>query len=91
MSQRFEKVKEEFLALLPPTIFFFIALHIVALIRSLMTKGTGIAPVVHDVDCGRGADPRQVGAARRHAAGHQSLSGQAARLQHRLEDRDLPV
>ena len=44
MSERFGKVREEFLALLPPTIFFFIALHIVALIRALMTKGTGIAP-----------------------------------------------
>src|SRR5262245_2394464 len=27
------KLKEEFAALLPPTIFFFVALHIVALIR----------------------------------------------------------
>jgi hypothetical protein len=43
MSERFVKVKEEFLALIPPTIFFFIALHIVALIRALMTRGTGIA------------------------------------------------
>ena len=44
MSQRFAKVKEEVLALIPPTIYFFVALHIVALIRALMTKGTGIAP-----------------------------------------------
>ena len=29
--------------MLPPTIFFFISLHIIALIRVLMTKGTGIA------------------------------------------------
>ena len=29
--------------MLPPTIFFFIALHLVALIRILMLKGTGIA------------------------------------------------
>jgi hypothetical protein len=36
------KLKEEFLKLLPPTIFFFIALHIVALVRSLMTAGTGL-------------------------------------------------
>jgi hypothetical protein len=43
VRQRFAKVKEEFLALVPPTIFFFVALHIVALIRSLMTRGTGIA------------------------------------------------
>jgi hypothetical protein len=42
MTRRFARAREEFLALLPPTIFFFIALHIVALIRSLMTRGTGI-------------------------------------------------
>jgi hypothetical protein len=42
MSKVMEKVKEEFLAVLPPTIFFFIALHIVALIRSLMIRGTGL-------------------------------------------------
>ena len=38
------KLKEEFFAVLPPTIFFFVTLHIVALIRVLMLKGTGIAP-----------------------------------------------
>jgi hypothetical protein len=38
------KLKEEFFTLLPPTIFFFVALHIVAFIRVLMLKGTGIAP-----------------------------------------------
>jgi len=37
-----EKLKEEFLAVLPPTLFFFIALHIVGLVRVLMTKGTGL-------------------------------------------------
>ena len=42
MSKAVEKLKEEFLALLPPTIFFFVALHIVALVRSLMTQGTGL-------------------------------------------------
>src|SRR5437764_10830740 len=31
--------------LLPPTIFFFVALHIVACVRVLMLKGTGISPV----------------------------------------------
>jgi len=36
------KIKEEFLALLPPTLFFFVALHIVALEHALMLKGTGI-------------------------------------------------
>ena len=38
------KLKEEFFKLLPPTIYFFVALHIVAFIRVLMLKGTGIAP-----------------------------------------------
>ena len=43
MSKLFTKLKEELIALLPPTIFFFVALHLVALIRVLMLKGTGIA------------------------------------------------
>src|SRR5258705_11373292 len=43
MSKLSAKLKEEFFALLPPTIFFFVALHIVAFIRVLMLKGTGIA------------------------------------------------
>jgi hypothetical protein len=43
MSKLFTKLKEEFAALLPPTLFFFVALHLVALIRVLMLKGTGIA------------------------------------------------
>jgi hypothetical protein len=42
MSKLATKLKEEFEALLPPTIFFFVALHMVALIRVLMLKGTGI-------------------------------------------------
>src|SRR5438093_4890538 len=43
MSKLATRLKEEFKALLPPTIFFFVALHIDALIRVLMLKGTGIA------------------------------------------------
>ena len=39
-----KKLKEEFFKLLPPTIFFFIALHIVTFVRVLMLKGTGISP-----------------------------------------------
>jgi len=42
MSTVKEKLKEELIALLPPTVFFFIALHVVALVRSLMTSGTGL-------------------------------------------------
>jgi hypothetical protein len=38
------KLKEEFFKILPPTIFFFVALHIVAFIHALMLKKTGIAP-----------------------------------------------
>jgi hypothetical protein len=45
MSKLSTKLKEEFFALLPPTIFFFVALHIVAFIRMLMLKGTGISPL----------------------------------------------
>ena len=39
-----KKLKEEFFKLLPPMIFFFVALHIVAFIHVLMLKKTGIAP-----------------------------------------------
>ena len=39
-----KKLKEEFFKLLPPTIYFFVALHIVAFIHALMLKKTGIAP-----------------------------------------------
>src|SRR5258708_6069316 len=42
MSKLTEKVKEEFLAMIPPTIFFFITLGLVAVVRVLMLKGTGI-------------------------------------------------
>ena len=38
-------IKEEFLALLPPTIYFFVALHIIALIRLLMVEASGITPL----------------------------------------------
>ncbi len=38
------KLKEEFFKILPPTIYFFVALHIVMFIRVLMLKKTGIAP-----------------------------------------------
>ena len=43
MSKLSEKLKEEFSALLPPAVFFFVALHLVAFVRVLMLKGTGIA------------------------------------------------
>ena len=45
MSKLSTTLKKEFFELLPPTIFFFIALHIVAFVRVLMLKGTGISPL----------------------------------------------
>ncbi|BBH47082.1 hypothetical protein [Pseudomonas sp. KU43P] len=36
------KLKHEFMKVLPPTLFFFVILHIVALIRALMIKGSGV-------------------------------------------------
>jgi hypothetical protein len=42
MSNISAKIKEEIKALIPPMIFFFVALNIIALIRALMLKGTGI-------------------------------------------------
>jgi hypothetical protein len=42
MSKLSTKVKEEFFAMVPPTIFFFLTLGLVAVVRALMLKGTGI-------------------------------------------------
>jgi hypothetical protein len=42
MGKVAEKIKEEFLAMIPPTIFFFFTLGLVAVVRMLMTKGTGL-------------------------------------------------
>ena len=42
MSKLSEKIREEIAALLPPTLFFFVALHILAFVRVLMVKGTGL-------------------------------------------------
>ena len=38
------KLKEEFFKLLPPTIYFFVALHLVMFVRVLMLEGTGLSP-----------------------------------------------
>ena len=43
MTKLSTMLKKEFFELLPPTIFFFVALHIVAFVRVLMLKGTGIS------------------------------------------------
>ena len=42
MSTLSAKIKEEFLAVLPPTIFFFVALHLIAVVRVLLVMDTGI-------------------------------------------------
>src|SRR4030095_11478420 len=42
MSKVFAKVKEEIIEVLTPTIFFFSTLHLVAIVRVLMLKGSGI-------------------------------------------------
>jgi len=45
MHKLLEKLKEEFFAILPPTIFFFVALHILTLIRVLMARGSNFQPL----------------------------------------------
>jgi len=45
MHKIFEKLKEEFFAVLPPTIFFFVALHIVTVVRVLIAKGSQFQPL----------------------------------------------
>ena len=45
MTKLSSKLKEEFFKLLPPTIFFLVALDIVGFVRALMLKGTGISPL----------------------------------------------
>src|SRR6516225_2591943 len=45
MHKIFEKLKEEFFAVLPPTIFFFVTLHILTFIRVLMARGSHFEPL----------------------------------------------
>src|SRR3982751_4938836 len=45
MTKLSTTLKKEFFELLPPTIFFFVALHIVTFVRVLMLRGTGISPL----------------------------------------------
>jgi len=42
MSKVSGKIKEELFAMIPPTIFFLFTLGLVAIVRMLMTKGTGL-------------------------------------------------
>jgi len=39
----FAKIRYEVIKALPPTIYFFIILHIIALVRALMIRGTGVS------------------------------------------------
>jgi hypothetical protein len=45
MHKILEKLKEEFFAVLPPTIFFFLALHLLTFIRVLMARGSHFQPL----------------------------------------------
>jgi hypothetical protein len=50
MSKLTATIKHEFMEMLPPTLYFLIILHIVALIRALMIRGEGLgAPTVASV------------------------------------------
>jgi hypothetical protein len=42
MSKFSKTLKHEFMELIPPTVYFFVVLHLVSAIRVLMAKGTGI-------------------------------------------------
>ena len=45
MSKLSTTLKKEFFELLPPTIFFFVALHVVTFIRVLMARGSHFVPL----------------------------------------------
>ncbi len=45
MHKLLAKLKEEFFAILPPTIFFFVALHLLTFIRVLIARGSHFQPV----------------------------------------------
>jgi hypothetical protein len=45
MHKVIAKLKEEFLAILPPTIFFFVALHLLTFIRILIARGSNFQPL----------------------------------------------
>jgi len=43
MGSTVAKIKHEMMKMLPPTIFFFVMLNVVLLVRGLLTRGTGIS------------------------------------------------
>ena len=62
MSKLTARIKHEFMEILPPTIFFFVILHIVSLVRALMILGyRHLAADVYLRDHRR-PDSRQIGA-----------------------------
>ena len=74
MAKLITKLKHEFLAMLPPTIFFYIALsYRYSVVHSLMLEGTGISVLssasvrMRHLVLGKAVDCR-------HAADHQPLS-----------------
>jgi hypothetical protein len=42
MNEALSKIKEQFLKVLPPTIFFFVTFHVIALVHNLILKGEGV-------------------------------------------------
>ncbi len=44
MGKAFAKIKDEVESLIPPIVFFFLALHLVALVRALMLEGYSVRP-----------------------------------------------
>ena len=45
MHKILDKIEEEFFAILPPTIFFFVALHTLTFIRVLIARGSHFEPL----------------------------------------------
>ncbi len=45
MSKIAHTIKHELLEMVPPTIYFFVILHILAVIRVLMVRGSGLPPL----------------------------------------------
>ena len=68
------KLKEEFFKILPPTIYFFVALHLVMFVRVLMLEGTGLSPYSSASIARHCPGSRQSSVDRGHAAVDQSFS-----------------
>ena len=87
----FSKLKEEFFKILPPTIYFFVALHLVMFIRVLLLEGTEVSPsssisiAVAALILGKAVLLADM------LPNSQSISAQTVNLQHRLENRDLSI